>query len=557
MYKYAKMPEIKMTERKWPSARIEKNPAWCAVDLRDGNQALPNPMTPEQKKEYFQLLVDAGFKEIEVGFPAASEDDFQFCRTLIEEDLIPEDVTISVLTQSRSHLISRTMEALKGAQNAVVHAYVATSELHMKYVFGMNETTVIEMAVNAAEQIKKESEELIAAGTNFGFEFSPEEFSDTDIDFAIDICTKVTEIWGIDNKNKIILNLPMTVERRMPNEYADMIEYFCENFKYRDKSIVSVHVHNDMGCAVAASMLALQAGADRVEGTLLGHGERTGNVDLITLSLNMEYLGVSTGLDFSNLSETVSKIEEITDMPVSPRQPYSGQLVFTAFSGSHQDAINKGFMKKDLLKENFGGWKIPYLHVDPESLGRSFEKFIRINSQSGKGGIAFVMNKEYNVTMPRWAQIDFAKKVQGYADKVQRELSSEELWAVFDQSYIHIDNGIKLLNYWPRPKSVNPEIVEAEVEVLHNGETKVLTAEGNGPISALVNALRSDENIPDFKLEDYFEDSMGSSADAEALCFVKIISENEDVYIGGGIHPNVILAAAKAVINGVNSMLKR
>lgn len=555
MTKYAEMPEVVLNDRKWPASRLKNNPLWCAVDLRDGNQALPNPMTPEQKKEYFKLLTDIGFKEIEIGFPAASEDDFNFCRQLIEENLIPEDVTISVLTQSRSHLISRTIEALKGAKKAVIHAYIATSELHMKYVFGMEKKTVIETAISAANQIVKETEVLKADGTDIGFEFSPEEFSDTDIDFAIEICEKVTEIWGIDNKNKIILNLPMTVERRMPNEYADMIEYFCNNFKYRSSSVVSVHVHNDMGCAVAASMLALQAGADRVEGTLLGHGERTGNVDLITLALNLKYLGIETKLDFSNLSEIVGKVEEITDLPVSPRQPYSGQLVFTAFSGSHQDAINKGFIKKDQLKGRFGGWKIPYLHVDPGELGRAFEKFIRINSQSGKGGIAFVMHKEYNVNMPRWVQIDFAKKVQNYADRVQRELGAEELWAVFDQSYVHIENGIKLVNYWPRPKSINPEIIEAEVEIVHNGHNKVLTAEGNGPISALVNALRTDEDIPDFKLDDYFEDSMGSSAEAEALCFVKILSSDEKIHIGGGIHPNVILAASKAVINGVNRLM--
>ncbi len=552
--RYAAMSKIDNENRIWPSAKITVSPEWCAVDLRDGNQALPNPMTPEQKMEYFKLLLDIGFKQIEIGFPSASEDDFQFCRDIIEQNLIPNDVTISVLVQSRKHLIERTIEALRGAPRAVVHQYIATSELHMKHVFGMTREDVMKTAVEGCSLIKKGVQQLREEGSVVGLEFSPEEFSDTDIDFALDVCHAVVEEWNPEEGEKVILNLPMTVERRLPNEYADMIEVFMRRNKYPKKTVVSVHVHNDMGCAVAASTLALMAGAQRVEGTLFGHGERTGNLDLVTIALNLEYLGVNTGLDFSKLDRITSIVERVTDMPVHARQPYSGQLVFTAFSGSHQDAINKGFSKKSELIDTFGGWKIPYLHVDPNSLGRSFEKFIRINSQSGKGGIAFVMKSSYNIDMPKWAQIDFASTVQHYADTQARELSSDELWNLFEQTYLKPCTLVKLNNYWPRPDETNPRVINGELDIDIEGKNLRLKASGNGPISALVSALRMVPELPDFVLDDYYEDSTGHSADAQAVCFVKIIC-GSDIVIGAGVDPNVNQAAVDAVFSAINRIV--
>lgn len=554
--KYAKMPEIKLDDRKWPSEKITENPAWCAVDLRDGNQALPDPMTPEQKKQYFELLLNIGFKEIEIGFPAASEDDFNFCRKLIEENLVPDDVVISVLTQSRPQLITKTIEALRGVKKAVVHAYIATSELHMKHVFGLEQSDVIKTAVESIKQIKKEAEAL--EGSEIGLEFSPEEFTDTDIDFAIDICNQVVEAWSPKEGEKVIINLPMTVERRLPNEYADMIEYFNRKNKYPEKTIISLHAHNDMGCAVAASTQALMAGGQRIEGTLLGHGERTGNVDLITMALNLEYLGVNTKLDFSKLPEIVNIVEDISGIKVHERHPYAGNLVFTAFSGSHQDAIHKGFLKKDELSDKFDGWKIPYLHVDPQALGRSFEKYIRINSQSGKGGIAYIMESDYHIAMPKWVQVDFAKHVQNYADKASRELSSEEVYKIFKETYIDDGKALQLVNYWPRPLEEDPIVIEGELHVTFKEKKYELKAKGNGPISAAVNALKQIEEIADFVLDEYAEDSLGHSADAEAISFVKINSaDGKKNAIGCGLDANVIQSAVRAVLSGVNCLMEK
>ena len=552
---YAKMPDISVQNREWPSKKLTASPAWCAVDLRDGNQALPNPMTPEQKLEYFKLLVSIGFKEIEIGFPSASEDDFSFCRRLIEEHHIPDDVMISVLTQSRAHLISRTMEALKGVKKAVVHVYIATSELHMKYVFGMNEEQVLDTACAAVAQIRSES--LAMEGSSIGLEFSPEEFTDTDLPFAVRICEAVIDTWKPAHNEKVILNLPMTVERRMPNEYADMIGEFKRLFRYGEKSIISLHAHNDMGCAVAATMLALMAGADRVEGTLLGHGERTGNVDLITIALNLAYLGIDTGLDFSNLPEIVSVVERVSGIPVHARHPYAGELVFTAFSGSHQDAINKGLVRREDLAARFKGWKIPYLHVDPSRLGRSFEKFIRINSQSGKGGIAFIMERDHNIRMPKWVQADFSKHVQQFADKAARELSSDEVYSIFKNTYLANDGPLTLINYWPRPTDNDPGIVEGELHVKFFDLVFKVTAKGNGPISALVHSIKEIADFPAFTLEEYAEDSLGHTADSDAACFVKVKRDGKSSSnIGVGFDPNVIQAAAKAVICGLNNLYK-
>ena len=553
-FTYAKMPGIPIAERHWPARTLTKSPSWCAVDLRDGNQALPNPMTPEQKKEYFQLLVDIGFKEIEVGFPSASSDDFSFCRRLIEEELIPEDVTISVLTQAREHLIEKTLEALKGVRKGVIHFYIATSELHAKFVFGLNQSELLDTAVTSTRLIRSGAKSL--SGSTIGLEFSPEEFTDTDLDFTVDICNAVVAEWNPSKDLPVILNLPQTVERRLPNAYADMIEEFIRRQNYADRTIISVHNHNDMGCAVAATMQTLLAGATRVEGTLFGHGERTGNVDLSTVALNLEYLGVDTGLQFTDLAKISKTVEKITSIPIHPRHPYAGDLVFTAFSGSHQDAIHKGISRKDELYQHFKGWKVPYLHIDPGAVGREYERFIRINSQSGKGGVAHIMETEYHIKLPRWVQIDLAEHIQKYADKIAKEISTSELWDIFQKVYNQQDQPFRLLNYWPRPSDKNPEVIEGEVHIIYNAEKKVLHSGGNGPVAAFVHAIRQLDGLPNFLLKDYAEETLGTSADAEAICFIRI--ENKDTsksHIGIGIGNNIDQAAVRGVVSGLNALL--
>lgn len=550
--RYAQPNTFTMSAREWPAKRINTAPVWEAVDLRDGNQALPDPMTPAQKKEYFALLCGIGFKEIEVGFPSASADDFQFCRDLIEQGMIPEDVTISVLTQAREHLIKRTFEALKGVKQAICHVYIATSDLHMHNVFKKNEDQTLETAVEAVRLIKDHAQ--TAGNGQIRLEFSPEEFTDTDLDFAVRICDAVVEAWDPKGDEKVILNLPATVERRMPNEYADMIEEFCRRQKHRDRSIISVHAHNDMGMAVAATQMTLMAGADRVEGTLFGHGERSGNVDLVTLALNLHYMGIDTGLDFSDIETIRDKVIELTALPVPPRHPYAGELVFTAFSGSHQDAIHKGLASREVMCKRYGAWKIPYLHVDPADLGRRYEKFIRINSQSGKGGIAHVIQMDYGVTIPRNLLIDFSPRVQELADKSAREISSQEIWALFRTTYERADGRLKLENYWPRPNADDPTQIDGEVHVLFDGEKHVLNASANGPISAFVHALKS-LPLPEFSLKEYEEDAIGASADAEAVTFVRLDDANGGRWYGCGFGSNIDQAAVRSIVSALNRML--
>ena len=528
---------------------------WCAVDLRDGNQALPNPMTPPQKLRYFSLLCQIGFKQIEVGFPPASADDYRFCRELIENDHIPEDVTISVLTQARPELIERTLESIRGVRQAVVHFYIATSELHRHFVFNIEREKEIEMAVDSTRLIREGVKGL--SGSRVGLEFSPEEFTDSELDFAVEICDRVVETWGPAADEQVILNLPATVERRLPNEYADMIEEFRRLQKFPENTIISLHAHNDMGMGVAATMLSLKAGARRVEGTLFGHGERTGNVDLVTCALNLEYLGVPTGLNFDNLPEIVRTVEELTGIQTHPRHPYAGELVFTAFSGSHQDAIHKGLSRNEELSTHFGGWKVPYLHVAPEVIGRSFERFIRINSQSGKGGIAHVMEQDHQVILPRWVQIDFAKHVQDFADEVQREISSEELWELFQRHYQQDNGPLELLNYWPRPTESDPDLIDGELHVKFRGRRHELRSQGNGPISAFVHAVKTLEGMPEFTLDNYEEGTRGHSADAEGICFTLLrLADSGKSHIGVGLGSNIDQAAVRATVAGLNALLK-
>lgn len=548
-YRVPKM--IDLPDRVWPSRTITTSPSWCSVDLRDGNQALPSPLTAEQKMEYFQLLCRIGFKEIEVGFPAASQDDFDFFRHLIEGKHIPDDVFIMGLTQCRAHLIDRTFEALKGVKNAIVHAYIATSELHMRQVFKMTRADTIQATVRAVEQISALA--TAQPESDIRFQFSPEEFTDTDCDFAVEICEAAFNAWGKATPEKpLILNLPATVERRPPNHYADLIEYFCRHFSQRDKVLISLHTHNDQGMAIAATELALMAGADRVEGTLFGHGERTGNVDLCVVVNNLVGRGIETGLDFSNLPHIARTVERLTGMPIYYRQPYAGEYVFTAFSGSHQDAINKGINALTSAGENFDrGWVVPYLHIDPADVGREFERLIRINSQSGKGGIAWVLREDYGLALPKAMHPAVGRAVQDLSDDTSRELTSEEVHDVFQRTFVKPHGPYELTGYWPRPDDADPTQVHGEIHIKVHGTEKTVEADGNGPLSAFVNGLRK-LGIEGFHVEDYDEQAIGKGADARAVAYVPLETTSGQTYFGVGFDTNIIQAAVRAIIAALN-----
>ena len=554
--KYKVPVSFDLPTRQWPSRTLTDSPAWCSVDLRDGNQALPNPMTPDQKLEYFQLLCSIGFKQIEAGFPSASQDDFDFFRSLIEDGHIPDDVFIMGLTQCRPHLIDRTFEAFKGVKKGIVHAYIASSDLHMKQVFGMDQADTIKTAVEATRQIRELADAM--PESDIRYEFSPEEFTDTDLSFCLELCQAVYDAWGKATPEKpLILNLPATVERRPPNHYADMIEWFCANFPNRDSVQISLHSHNDQGMAVAATELALMAGADRVEGTLFGHGERTGNVDLVTVVGNLFSRGIETGLDFSDMEKVVETVERLTGMPVYYRQPYAGEYAFTAFSGSHQDAINKGMHRLDQAAEIFGmQWKVPYLHIDPADLGRSFERLIRINSQSGKGGIAWVLEQDYGIQVPKAMQPQLREEVQAYSEEVSRELSAAEVHTIFQEKFVEPGGPYQLVGYWPRPDDKDPTFIHGEVKAMINGEEKTATADGNGPISAFVNAMNELVDI-DFSVDDYHEQAIGKGADAQALAYVPLKLADNGVVFGVGSDSNIDQAAVRAVIAGLNRIAGR
>ncbi|MDD3276646.1 MAG: 2-isopropylmalate synthase, partial [Kiritimatiellales bacterium] len=537
--------------RQWPSRTLAISPVWCSVDLRDGNQALPNPMDPDQKLEYFQMLCRIGFKEIEAGFPSASQDDFDFFRCLIEENHIPDDVFIMGLTQCRPHLIDRTFEAFKGVKKGIVHAYIATSELHMTKVFGTDQKGTLKSAVEATRRIRELADTM--PESDIRYEFSPEEFTDTDLPFCLEMCKAVYDAWGKATPEKpMILNLPATVERRPPNHYADMIEWFIANFPHRDSVKISLHAHNDQGMAVAATELALLAGGDRVEGTLFGHGERTGNVDLVTVANNLFSRGIDTGLDFSRLGEIAVTVERLTGMPVYYRQPYAGEYAFTAFSGSHQDAINKGMHRLEEAAKAFGmRWKVPYLHVDPADLGRNFEKLIRINSQSGKGGIAWVLEQDYGIQIPKAMQPELREEVQVYSETVGREISSEEVHTIFREKFVSPAGPYELVGYWPRPDDKDPAFIHGEVRVRVNGSEKTAVADGNGPISAFVHAVSGIVGI-DFSVDDYHEQAVGKGADAQAMAYVPLKLEGNGIVFGVGSDSNIDQAAVRAIIAGLN-----
>ncbi len=549
--KYSAPQPIDLPDRTWPGQTLTTSPIWCSVDLRDGNQALPNPLNPAQKLEYFQLLTRIGLKHIEVAFPSASQDDFDFVRRLIEEDHIPDDVYIMGLSQCRKHLIERTFQSFKGLRRGIVHLYCATSDLHMRQVFGLTRDKTLKMVVDAVTLARQQADAM--SGADIRLEFSPEEFTDTDPAFALEICEAVLDSWGkASPAEPVILNLPATVERRPPNQYADLIEWFGRKISARDSVLLSLHSHNDQGMAVAATELSLLAGADRVEGALFGHGERTGNVDLSVVALNLQARGIDTGLDFSALPEVARAVERLTGMPIHYRQPYSGEYVFTAFSGSHQDAIRKGMNALGSAAETFGhGWKVPYLHIDPSDVGRKFERLIRINSQSGKGGAVWVLEQEYGLRPPRGMHAEIGLAVQKVSDKLAREMTGQEVYDAFVGAFVDPPGPYTLKGYWPRPDENDPTRIHGEVRIEVDGAKSDLKADGNGPISAFVAAVR--EVAPaQFNVEDYDEQAIGRGADAQAVAYVPLELDNGETVYGVGMDTNIDQAAVKAIVAGMN-----
>jgi len=539
IHKYRAFPPINLPDRRWPMQVTDRAPMWCSVDLRDGNQALVEPMGPDRKRRMFDLLVKLGFKEIEVGFPSASETDFIFVRELVEQRLVPEDVTIQVLTQARPELIERSFEAIRGARRAIMHLYNSTSTLQRRVVFGLDKPGIADIAVNGAKLIRA----LAAAmpETEVIYQYSPESFTGTELDFAVDICEAVMDVWRPTPDKKAILNLPATVEMATPNVFADQIEWFGRNIRDRDCIILSVHPHNDRGTAVAAAELAVMAGAERVEGTLFGNGERTGNVDVMTLALNLFSQGIDPGLVITDIDEIVRTVEHCNQLPVHPRHPYAGELVYTAFSGSHQDAIKKGF--EALARRNDPLWEVPYLPIDPKDLGRTYEAVIRVNSQSGKGGVAYVLKSDYGLDLPRGLQIEFSKCVQEVTDRSGKEVTSAEIWSLFEQTYLR--GGIRLLDYTllPEPR-VGERRIAATIAI--DGAERRIEGVGNGPIAAFVDALRRDCGI-ELTLLDYHEDAIGAGADAQAAAYVQICGNGAGTLYGAGMDSDIVTASLKAV----------
>src|SRR3954453_17356712 len=554
IHKYRPFPTINLPDRRWPTQVIDRAPLWCSVDLRDGNQALVEPMGPDRKRRMFELLVELGFKEIEVGFPAASETDFGFIRELIEQRLVPDDVTIQGLTQARPELIKRSFESIRGARRAIMHLYNSTSTLQRRVVFGLDKPGIVDIAVTAAKLIR----ELAAAmpESEIVYQYSPESFTGTELDFAIEICEAVMDVWRPTREKKAILNLPATVEMATPNIYADQIEWFGRNIRDRDCITLSVHPHNDRGTAVAATELAVMAGAERVEGTLFGNGERTGNVDVVTLALNLFSQGIDPGLVIADIDEIVRTVEHCNQLPVHPRHPYAGELVYTAFSGSHQDAIKKGF--DALAKRNDDFWEVPYLPIDPKDLGRSYEAVIRVNSQSGKGGVAYVLKADHGLDLPRSLQIEFSRIVQEVADRTGKELTSRDIWGLFQDTYLAgertRERGVRLVDYslFPEPRVGERRIV-ATVEI--DGAERRIEGIGNGPIAAFVHALRSDCGVA-LTVLDYHENAVGAGADAQAADYVQIGSSARDgaerTLHGVGMDSDIVTASLKAVASAAS-----
>lgn len=551
--KYRPYPQINLTNRQWPGKTLVTAPTWCSVDLRDGNQALVHPMNLARKLEMFHLLTDLGFPEIEVGFPSASQVEFEFTRVLIEQKLIPENVWIQVLTQARDHLISKTYASVAGAKRAIIHLYNSTSTLQRKTVFKMNRKEIVMLAVQGARLLKEEEQKY--PETVFRYEYSPESFTGTELEFALEICEAVMETLQPTPRNKIILNLPATVEMASPNIYADQIEWFCRHMTDRQSAIISLHAHNDRGCAVAATELALLAGGERVEGTLFGNGERTGNVDIVTLALNMFSQGLDPGLDFHDINRLVDVYERVCDMPVHARHPYAGELVYTAFSGSHQDAINKGMHQYEA--DGASLWEVPYLPIDPSDVGRTYESIIRINSQSGKGGVAYVMEKEFGFRMPKAMHPEFGKIIQGVTERKGRELLHNEIYAAFEREYLAIRTPyeLKAFNVVKRHVSANDEASHAAVEaiLLVNGQEMTVAAAGNGPLDAFCSALKTGIT-GEFKLCSYDEHALNGGSSAKAAAYIELERPDGKVSWGAGVDTDIIIASIKAVLSSLNRL---
>lgn len=542
--KYAPFAPIELRDRTWPDQIIDKAPTWCSVDLRDGNQALIEPMSVSQKRMMFELLVDMGFKEIEIGFPAASQPDFDFCRWLIEEDRIPDDVTIQVLTQARPEIIRRTFEGLKGAKRAIVHVYNSTSTVQREKVFRLDREGIKAIAVNGAKEV------LLGAQaqpeTEWTFQYSPESFTGTEIDYAVEVCNAVIEVWQPTPDNRAIINLPATVEVATPNVYADQIEWFCRHVSRRDSVIISLHTHNDRGTGVAASELGLMAGADRIEGTVLGNGERTGNLDVVTMGMNMYSQGIDPCLDFSDMDRITSVVKHCTQIDVHPRHPYAGSLVFTAFSGSHQDAIKKCL---DTYQEG-SPWEIAYLPIDPRDVGRTYQDVIRVNSQSGKGGVAYVMDSKYGYQLPRWLQIEFSRVVQKDAEESGQEVSAARIWELFQSTYLELQSPLRLKSFTISKNG--QECVSGTIEL--NEETFEVKGEGKGMLDAFVDALQRTFDV-ELQILEYGEHALSQSAKAEAATYIQLKYAGAR-FTGIAIHEDIVTSSVNALLNAVSQVLQ-
>ena len=541
--KYKAYPQIDLPNRQWPNNTITKAPKWCSVDLRDGNQALINPMSMEKKLELFTLLLKLGFKEIEVGFPSASKVEFDFLRRLVNDNLIPDDVTVQVLVQAREHLIAKTFKALAGVKNATVHLYNSTSVAQRKIVFGKSKDEIIQLALDGIELVKKYEASQIG---HIFLEYSPESFTGTELEFAAEISNAVTDCWGISKERPVIINLPATVEMATPNIYADQIEWMAAHLDNRENVIISTHTHNDRGTSVAATELALLAGADRVEGTLLSNGERTGNVDIITLAINMTTQGIDSKLDFSNVNEVLDVVERCTELPTHPRHPYVGELVYTAFSGSHQDAINKGLAHQKAKKDEF--WEVPYLPIDPADVGRTYESIIRINSQSGKGGVAFILEKNYGYQLPKAMHPEIGKIVQGVSDAKGVELNPKEILKIFEETYFHPKEHISFIS---ATLSSVDGISKCAITYRHNKQTIKAEGKGNGPIDACKNALVKNYKHK-FTLKSYSEHSCGHKSSAKAIAYIEIQTAETLSCFGVGSDTNITIASIKAMFCAIN-----
>lgn len=550
LQKYRPFPKVDLPDRQWPDREITAAPLWCSVDLRDGNQALPVPMSVEEKLEMFDMLVAVGFKEIEVGFPSASDTEFQFLRRLIEEDRVPEDVTLQVLVQTRKHLIERTFEAIKGAREVIVHIYNSTSTLQRRVTFSdSSREDIKQIALDGTTWVK----ELVPSvpDTKIRLQYSPESFSDTELDFALEVCQEVMEIWGPSAEEPIILNLPATVEWSTPNVHADQIEWMIRHLPNREAALISLHTHNDRGTGVAATELGLMAGADRVEGTLFGNGERTGNLDIVTVALNMNSHGLATGLDFSNLSDLRAIYERTTRMVVPERQPYAGELVFTAFSGSHQDAIKKGFDRRS--SEEGAPWGVPYLTIDPKDIGRSYESVVRINSQSGKGGVAYILEKEHGFDLPKTMHPQVGHRIYAMADDESRELSSQEVGEAFRKEFVNVETELTLVEYELSHQD-GGRAVSCLATVSRSGKAYELKGSGNGPINAFVQAMEA-QGWKDFTLTDYRSHAIKGGSGADAAAYVQLRHEDGRIIWGTGLDSSIEMAGVRALVCAWNLLV--